>query len=134
MSSSPKSFYQVEMERLYDALPLRPEHYAQVRRSRALMLQEYGSQLQLTDLAKSAFMSKFHYVRMFQRIYGVTPRTYLRDLRMRKAKALLTKGMPVTDVCFEVGYQSVTTFSSIFKKCIGQTPTSFRQIIKSNPE
>lgn len=61
-------------------------------------------------------MSRFHYIRMFQRVYGVTPKHYLRDLRIAKAKLKLQVGEPVTRVCTDVGYESVSTFSNVFKE------------------
>lgn len=55
-------------------------------------------------------MSRFHYIRMFQRIYGLTPHACLRDLRIEKAKQLIRRELSITQVCFEVGYDSVSTF------------------------
>ena len=87
-----------------------------------LMDTQYSEPLELDDLAKAACMSRFHFVRIFQHMYGLTPRVYLRDLRIAKAKNLIKTGMPVTQVCLDVGYQSMPTFSSVFKKCTGYTP------------
>ena len=94
----------------------------------------YTDRIELNDLAKAAFMSRFHYVRIFQRMYGLTPRVYLRDLRISKAKELIKKGLSITQVCFEVGYESVPTFSSLFKKCTGYTPKEYQNLHKSNRE
>lgn len=134
MSNKDKTFFEQEIERIYDELSLRPEHYVQVRQSKAFMQNYYSQKIELNDLAKEAFMSRFHYVRMFQRMYGLTPRTYLRDLRISKAKQLLACGTPVTQVCFDVGYESLPTFSSVFKKCTGYTPREYYQLHKSNLE
>ncbi|WP_394204148.1 helix-turn-helix domain-containing protein [Shewanella waksmanii] len=79
-------------------------------------------------------MSRFHYVRMFQLVYGVTPKHYLRDLRIEKAKRLIVKGMPVTQVCFAVGYESLSTFSNVFKKSTGHSPSAYQRLHKSNLE
>jgi hypothetical protein len=76
MLNKDKIFFEQEIERIYDELSLRPEHYAQVRQSKAFMQNYYSQKIELNDLAKEAFMSRFHYVRMFQRMYGLTPRTY----------------------------------------------------------
>ncbi len=94
----------------------------------------YSERVELNDLAKAAFMSRFHYVRVFQRVYGLTPRAYLRDLRISKAKTLIRKGLSVTQVCFDIGYESVPTFSSVFKKCTGYTPREYRRLHNSNLE
>jgi len=134
MSEKPKTYFEAELDRIYGENSLRPEQYMQVRQSKAFMEKFYPDQVELNDLAKVAFMSKFHYVRIFQRMYGLTPRHYLRDLRISKAKELIRNGLPVTQVCLEIGYESVTTFSAVFKKCTGYTPREYRLIHKSNLE
>lgn len=134
MANKEKTFFEQEIERIYDELPLRPEHYVQVRQSKAFMQINYAQKIELNDLAKEAFMSRFHYVRMFQSMYGLTPRMYLRDLRITKAKQLISEGLPITQVCFDVGYESLPTFSSVFKKCTGYTPREYYQRHKSNLE
>ncbi|WP_333001906.1 helix-turn-helix transcriptional regulator [Vibrio coralliilyticus] len=130
----PKTFYEQELERLYSELPLRPKQYALVRQSKVFMEQHYFEKIDLNDLAKAALMSRFHYVRIFKQIYGVTPRSYLRDMRISRAKTLLREGHSMTDTCFAVGYESLTTFSSVFKKCTGYSPRDFQKRHKSNLE
>ncbi len=79
-------------------------------------------------------MSRFHYIRVFQQIYGVTPRQYLRDVRIAKAKKLLKKGGPVTRVCLEVGYESLPTFSNAFKRATGYAPSiKFKGVETNRP-
>lgn len=131
MPKHPKSFYEAQIARIYDETPVRAEHYEQIKQSRAFMVQHYFEQLDLDALAKSAFISRFHYARVFQRVYGVTPRAYSRDIRVEKAKSLLRQGLPITQVCLDVGYESVTTFSSVFKKCVGCTQ---KQYARDNQE
>ena len=130
----PKTFYEHELERLYSELPLRPKQYVLVRQSKVFMEQHYFEKIDLNDLAKAALMSRFHYVRIFKQIYGVTPRSYLRDMRISRAKTLLREGHSMTDTCFAVGYESLTTFSSVFKKCTGYSPRDFQKRHKSNLE
>lgn len=134
MPTKPKSFYEREIDRVYREGPFRPAQYMQVRQSRLFMDSYYADKIELNELAAAAFMSRFHYVRIFQQIYGLTPRVYLRDLRIAKAKALLIEGLPITQVCFDVGYESLPTFSAAFKKCTGYTPRAYRRLHKSNPE
>lgn len=134
MNKKEKSFFEQEVDRLQREDPLRAEHYAHVRQSKAFMAKNYSEKIALDDLAKAAFMSKFHFVRMFQRMYGVTPRIYLRDIRIAKAKELLVKGLPITQVGLSVGYQSLPSFSSTFKKCTSLSPREFQQLHKSNLE
>lgn len=127
MSSVKKSFFEAEIERIYKEGHFKPEMYVQVRQSKAFMTQYYADKIELSDIAKEAFMSRFHYVRIFKQMYGLTPRAYLRDLRISKAKTLLKQGNPITQVCFDVGYESLLTFSSVFKKCTGRTPKEYQR-------
>ena len=122
------------MNRIYNETPFRPEQYAQVRQSKAFMEKIYSKRIELNDLAAAACMSRFHYIRVFKRMYGLTPRAYLRDLRISKARTLLIEGMSITQVCLEVGYESLPTFSSVFKKCTGHPPREYQRIHVSNPE
>ncbi|MCG9547993.1 helix-turn-helix transcriptional regulator [Vibrio harveyi] len=98
------------------------------------MEKHHSENIELNDLAKAAFMSRFHYVRIFKQMYGVTPRSYLRDMRIKKAKVLLKEGHSITDTCFQVGYESLTTFSSVFRKSTGYSPKAFQKMYKSNLE
>lgn len=128
MAKKTKNYFQKELERIYSEHSLRPEQYAQVRKSKVDMEKYYSNKIQLNDLADAAFMSRFHYVRVFQRMYGLTPIAYLRDLRIAEAKKLISSGLPITQVCFDVGYQSISTFSSVFKKCVGHTPREYQRL------
>ena len=134
MSKKTKTYFEREIDRIYDEDSLRPEQYVQVRQSKAFMEKYYSDRVELNDLARAAFMSRFHYVRIFRRMYGLTPRAYLRDLRISKAKDLIRKGLSITQVCFEIGYESVPTFSSLFKKCTGYTPKEYQRLHNSNLE
>ncbi|GLO62814.1 hypothetical protein MACH09_33220 [Vibrio sp. MACH09] len=130
MPSAPKTFYEKELERLYNDISLPDKQYTLIRQSKAYMEKNYSERVELDDLAKAAFMSRFHYVRMFKQLYGVTPRNYLRDMRISKAKELLKRGHSITDTCFDVGYESLATFSTTFKKCTGYSPRAFQNYHK----
>lgn len=134
MSKKTKTHFERELDRLYDETLCRPELYTQVRQSKAFMKQYHAGKIALNDLAAAAFMSRFHYVRVFQQVYGLTPINYLRDLRISKSKTLLRKGLSVTQVCLDVGYESLPTFSTVFKKSTGCTPSEYQKFHQSNPE
>ena len=127
MPNSQKSFFETEIDRLYKNGPFSHKMYVQVRQSKVFMEKFYMNKIELEDMAKAAFLSRFHYVRVFQRMYGLTPRAYLRDLRISKAKELIKDGEAITTVCYEVGYDSLSTFSSVFKKCTGHTPKEYQK-------
>ncbi|MEZ4992983.1 MAG: AraC family transcriptional regulator [Saprospiraceae bacterium] len=90
----------------------------------------YPEQISLDDLAASACLSRYHFTRLFKRTYGRTPFQVLSDIRVREAKRLLKKGIPVRNVCWAVGFESVQSFSHLFKRLTGKTPSAF--LNKSN--
>lgn len=127
MASIPKTFYEQEIDRLYSDIATPQRHYVLIRQSKAFMEKHYAQKLELDDLALAAFMSRFHCVRIFKQLYGLTPRNYLRDMRIAKAKELLKQGHSITDTCADVGYESLSTFSNTFKKSTGYSPREFRE-------
>jgi AraC-like DNA-binding protein len=87
--------------------------------------------LDLDQFARIAGISKFHLVRVFDEMTGTTPRHFLACLRMQRAKQLLLEpGASITDVCFEVGYSSLGTFSKTFSELVGVSPQDFRALPK----
>jgi AraC-like DNA-binding protein len=87
----------------------------------------YAEKIELNNIADEACFSKFHFIRLFKSIYGKTPRHYLSGVRINHAKRLLQRNMPVSEVCFSVGFTSTTTFSGLFKKSVGMSPSAYRQ-------
>lgn len=81
--------------------------------------------LNLDTLASSAFISKYHFVRLFKTVYKYSPYQYILQKKLVVAKALLQKGASVFDVSVEIGFVDVPTFSKAFKKLFGQSPSSY---------
>lgn len=134
MPAKKKTYYEQAVERIAQKRPLDRYHYVQVRQSKAFMEKYLSEKIELDRIAAVAFMSRFHFIRTFQKIYGITPRQYLRDLRISKAKELLKQGISVTQVCSNVGYESLSTFSSAFKRGTGYSPKAYQMMYKSNRE
>jgi AraC-like DNA-binding protein len=132
MNKHSKTFFEQEVERLIKEHALPEHHYAYIRQSKAFMEKHYGEKIELHEIAAAAFMSRFHYIRIFQQVYGRTPRQYLRDLRIEKAKELLKEGHSVARVCFDVGYESIPTFSKVFKRGTGYSPKAYQELNISN--
>jgi AraC-like DNA-binding protein len=87
--------------------------------------------LDLDALAHIALISKFHLVRVFDEITGTTPRHFLSCLRIQRAKEiLLNSSDPITEICLQVGYNSLGSFSKIFNDLVGVGPQEFRSLPK----
>lgn len=84
--------------------------------------------LTLDDLAGVAAMSKYHFLRTFRRVTGVTPYGYLLGLRMRRAAfQLRTGGESVTATAFDAGFGDLSTFNKRFREVVGTSPSLFRK-------
>ncbi len=86
----------------------------------------YADKINVENIAEEAFCSKFYFIRLFKKIYGHTPHQYLTAVRVDRAKALLRQNYAAADVCYQVGFESVSSFKALFKKYAGTTPTDFR--------
>jgi AraC-like DNA-binding protein len=104
-------------------------HDTRVRlhRTRDLLAARCEEPLTLHDAAYEACLSPFHFHRLFSQAFGRTPHEFLTERRMEQAKRLLTQSdLSVTEICFELGYSSLGSFSSLFQKTVGCTPTDYR--------
>ncbi|HSB11872.1 MAG TPA: AraC family transcriptional regulator [Blastocatellia bacterium] len=99
-------------------------------RARAFIDDCYHLPLDLEQISSEACLSRYHFLRLFRRAFNKTPHQYLTQRRIEKAKELLSSsGLTVTDVCFEVGFESLGSFSSLFHKHVGHPPITYRAII-----
>ena len=96
-------------------------------RARDAMDREFALPLDLTKLASIALVSRAHFIRTFKATFGETPHRYLQRRRVERAMYLLrTTERNVTDICMEVGFSSLGTFSRTFTEIVGATPSQFR--------
>jgi AraC-like DNA-binding protein len=96
-------------------------------RARDLIDRAYAGPLDIPALARSAHVSESHFARSFKAAFGETPHRYLLRRRMERAKALLRAGeLSVTEVCLEVGFASLGSFSTQFRRFVGESPTAYR--------
>lgn len=79
----------------------------------------------LRELARFAGVSPFHLLRVFRTCFGETPHEYVSRLRIERAKRLLRAGHSVTNVCLEVGFSGLGSFSSRFKSAVGVSPSEY---------
>jgi AraC-like DNA-binding protein len=97
-------------------------------RARDLLAAGYQSQILLDRAAGEACLSPFHFHRLFRGTFGETPHDFVTRMRMDRAKQLLASGeMTVTEVCMEVGYSSLGSFSSKFQAIVGSAPSEYQR-------
>jgi AraC-like DNA-binding protein len=91
------------------------------------MDERYSEPLTIEEIARAAHLSTYHFIRAFRRAFGCTPGRYLRERRLTRARQLLaTSDLPVTEVCFAVGFESLGSFCTLFRRSEGQTAAAFR--------
>jgi AraC-like DNA-binding protein len=97
-------------------------------RAREFIENCYDHPLNLDQISEKACFSRYHFLRLFRQAFNKTPHQYLIERRIEKAKELLSAhDLRVTDVCFEVGFQSLGSFSSLFHKWVGHAPVTYRE-------
>ena len=97
-------------------------------RARRYIDEQYQMPLNLTEMSRQACLSQYHFLRLFRQTFATTPHQYLIQRRIAEAKQLLRlRSLSVTDVCFEVGFESLGSFSSLFRKHVGTAPALYRR-------
>jgi AraC-like DNA-binding protein len=87
----------------------------------------YAEPLDVPTLARIAHVSEAHFIRTFRATFGETPNRYLQRRRVERAMFLLRSGdRSVTDICMDVGFSSLGTFSRVFRDIVGEPPSAYR--------
>ncbi|GAA2891179.1 helix-turn-helix transcriptional regulator [Microbacterium esteraromaticum] len=108
--------------------PHRLAELVRLRRVRDRIDREYARPLDVETLARGEHMSAGHLSRRFRQVFGESPYSYLMTRRIERAMALLRRGdVSVTEVCFEVGFSSLGTFSTRFSELVGVSPSAYRR-------
>jgi AraC-like DNA-binding protein/ligand-binding sensor protein len=99
-----------------------------IAQAKQFIARNQDNALCLATVAKAVNTSTFYFCKLFKRTTGLTFTDYLTRVRIEKAKTLLLDpNRRVSEVAYEVGFQSLTQFNRVFKKILGESPTSFRQ-------
>ena len=107
----------------------RADHQAAIGTVIAQMRANLDYPYTLDDFAAMANYSPFHFARMFRHIIGIPPGEFLAALRFEHAKELILRTeVSITDICFEVGFSSLGTFSARFKHLVGVSPADLRTL------
>jgi AraC-like DNA-binding protein len=88
--------------------------------------------LELKAMAAAAGMSKYHFLRVFRRLTGMTPHRYLISARLRRAAlALASSRRPIITIALDSGFGDLSTFNKTFRAVFGRTPTQYRALRRS---
>jgi AraC-like DNA-binding protein len=101
--------------------------YRRIVQAKLFIDSNYAERIDAGEIADEACYSKFHFIRTFKNIYGRTPHQYLTHVRIERAKELLEQEVSVTEACFAVGFDSLGSFTSLFKRRAGVTPSEYQR-------
>jgi len=101
--------------------------YRRIVHAKLFIDSNYAERIDAGEIADEACYSKFHFIRTFKSIYGRTPHQYLTHVRIERAKELLEQEVSVTEACFAVGFDSLGSFTSLFKRRAGVTPSEYQR-------
>ncbi len=114
---------------------LRFEHNRRLLRARDEMDRRYADALDIEALARAVYLSRAHFIRAFKEAFGETPHRYLQRRRIERAMLMLRAGdLAVTEICLEVGFNSLGTFSRTFHEIVGVSPSAYRRRSRRNPK
>jgi AraC family transcriptional regulator len=109
----------------------RVELYRRLSRSIDYIHANVGEKIDLQDLSAASLLSKYHFLRLFKLAYGLSPYQYIQDLRIEKARGMLSKTMlPVADLAYSLGFDNPQSFSRLFFQRTGLYPTHYREQAK----
>ena len=109
-----------------------------ISRAKEYIHEHQTEELTLSQVAKAVNMSTCYFCKMFKKITGVNFTDYVSRVRIEKSKnLLLNPNLRISEIAFEIGFQSLTHFNRVFKKILGQSPTEYREQLdgtKSRPK
>jgi AraC-like DNA-binding protein len=107
---------------------LRHDTFGRLCRARELLAEVREERLTIRDVARKVRISPFHFIRQFEALFGVTPHQFRIQSRLDQAKLLLARGEhSVTEVCMEVGFDSLGSFSDLFARRVGTAPSAYQR-------
>jgi transcriptional regulator GlxA family with amidase domain len=106
----------------------RYELYKRLNIARDYMQSNYSEPVDLKKVASVACMCPHHFLRKFKSYAGITPHQYLTTIRLERARNLVeSTNDPITDICFNAGYESLSSFSFVFRKRYNNSPENHRK-------
>jgi AraC-like DNA-binding protein len=102
-----------------------------ITKAKQFITEHHSDDLSLAHVAKAVHMSVFYLCKLFRRTTGVTFTEFVSRTRVEKAKnLLLNPNLRISEIAFEVGFQSLTHFNRVFKKIVGESPTDYREHLR----
>lgn len=111
-----------------------PECRDEIEKACAFMEQHYAERIYLAEIARCAGLSKSALLRAFTRSKGVTPYSYLENIRIGKAKKLLEQGVPPVEVALRTGFSDQSHFTNYWSRFIGLSPGAYREMFLRKEE
>jgi AraC-like DNA-binding protein len=103
-----------------------------VIRAKEFIEEHQSDDLSLTDVARAVNASTFYFCKVFKKTTGINFTDYVSRVRIEKAKNLaLNPNLRISEIAFEVGFQSLTHFNRVFKRITGMSPTQYRAQLPS---
>ncbi|MEO8395029.1 MAG: AraC family transcriptional regulator [Chloroflexota bacterium] len=103
-------------------------HNDRLTLARAYMDRHYDAPITLEHISSEAGFSPYHFIRLFRAAYRRTPHQYLMQQRIDKAKDLLrSTDLPIHEICYTVGFESVGSFTTLFRRISGLSPSAYRK-------
>jgi AraC family transcriptional regulator len=104
-----------------------------LRRAIEFIHDNYSRELPVEEIAENAFLSEYHFSRLFKQVTGATPHAYLASVRLERARSMLVETLlPISEIAATVGYQSQSHFTRVFKGVTGLTPRAYRDANDEN--
>jgi AraC-like DNA-binding protein len=104
-----------------------PAVFKRLCRARKLLRDDEAGTRSVRAVAGAVGLSPFHFIRTFRALFGVTPHQFRIQVRLDSAQLLLARGRSVTDACLAVGFSSPGSFSYLFGRRVGVTPSAYRR-------
>lgn len=99
--------------------------YKRIVEAKLYIDSHYSEKIDLNKISNQANFSKYHFLRLFKSAFGKSPHQYLIEVRLSSAKKILKEDYSVKDVCYKVGFESVPSFITLFKKREKITPNEY---------
>src|SRR5262245_25440745 len=104
--------------------------YRRLCAARDFVAASFTEPVTVAQAARRAGISQYHFLRLFRDTFGETPHAFRTRLRLEEAKRRLSRGELVTEVCFDVGYESLGSFSTLFAQRFGRSPSAWQREVR----